>query len=229
MKKIPWVELMIFCFGAILVAAGAMAAIHPRVEQSLISELRLIYPGAEVSLVGEIQWETGAMPQQIDQVRIVRDLGNGQIRFEARGQETSVGVIGFQAMRPAWVPVRRVAPSTTLKREYLKLETLNVATGMERELRGLMLPSSAEIESLETRQTLIEGQFVQLTQVQRVHDVNRGDPVQVRLKSGDVTLSTSGMAEEPSYMNEPVHVIIQKTKRSMAGRLTEHGVVEVIL
>ncbi len=225
--------------GFVLAASASMAEtntgeaapsiIHPRVEQSLISELRLVYPASDISLVGGIRWDKGSLPEQIEQIRLTQDHGNGDVRFLIRGSAEAEGTISFQAFKRAWIPVRRIAPGTALKREYFRLERINVAAGMERELRGLILPENAEIDSLETRQTLLEGQFVQLTQVQRVHDVKRGEPVQVRMKAGDVTLSTLGTAEEPAYLDQPVRVLIQKTKRSLAGKLTERGWVEVNL
>jgi len=132
-------------------------------------------------------------------------------------------------MMPAFVAKRRVLPGERLVRDTFDQREIDVSQGMARESRGLLLDRGVALETLEARQTILEGSYALSSAVQRVPDVKRGEAVQLRMRSGSVLLSTQGQAEEPGYLEGQIRVMSQKTKRSLVGKLVATGVVEVQL
>jgi flagella basal body P-ring formation protein FlgA len=93
----------------------------------------------------------------------------------------------------------------------------------------VILDQSSDITKLQARQTLIEGQPLLSSAVERVPDVRRGDFVRVKIVSNGLTLSAQATASEPGYLNGPVRVLTAQTKRELSGKLISSGVVEVKL
>jgi flagella basal body P-ring formation protein FlgA len=104
-----------------------------------------------------------------------------------------------------------------------------VAAGQPFEYRGVILNKDVDVRGLESRQTILEGQFVTSTAVQRVPDVRRGDAVRIHLVSEGLSLVTTGAADEPGFLDGQVRVITSKSKRQLVGRLQRDSVVEVRL
>ncbi len=196
----------------------------------LSSRLSQSYPGAHIGFVGQVRWVRGEAPSRVTQVQVLRETGNGDVHFLARGASGDAeGIIGFSADMKAWAPIRRIMPGEALHAELFKLQDVNTAQGMAREYRGVFLPVNSDLETLEARQTLLEGQYTLSTGVQRIPDIKRGDMVRIQMRSGDLMLSTSGQAEEPGYLDGPIRVMIQKSKRTLSGTLVAKGTVEVKL
>ena len=82
---------------------------------------------------------------------------------------------------------------------------------------------------LESRQTILEGYFLTTNAVQRLPDVRRGDPVTLKLISGELQLTTQGIAQEPASIRSNVRVMVLKTKKEMVGKLQDSNTVEVKL
>jgi flagella basal body P-ring formation protein FlgA len=91
------------------------------------------------------------------------------------------------------------------------------------------LIQDAELMHLESRQTILQGQFITSSAVQRIPDIRRGDSVRIRMISGGLAVSTQGTAEEPGYINGKMRVMANKSKREFVGELSADGVVEVKL
>ena len=235
--------------GVILVAELSFAQAHSQpqaqaqisgdpVEQALKQELSKRYLGARVELSGPIRWLKGSAPEDPEKVSIISENARGEIRFGMTGTGSdmlaySEGVVAITAMVPAWVASRRVYPGEKLSNGTFQVQDVNVAASPAREYRGVMV-SPAEVRekdlrSLESRQTILEGLFLMSTAVQKVPDVRRGDAVTILIESGGLKLSTAGIAQEAAYLNGPVRVLTQKSKRELLGSLKSSGEVEVRL
>ncbi len=199
--------------------------------QKLIAQISARYPGARVELTSPMRIARGSVSDAISDVAYVADDGNGQVRFNATDSSGDVyeGTVRFSAWIPAWVLKKRILPGERLSSQDVVKQEVNAAFGMAHELRGLILPTGDSIESIEARQTLIEGQFITTSAIQKVPDLKRGDSVRIRLLSGGITLTTQGSATEPGFIDQPVRVMTLKGKRDLVGKLGRDGTVEVSL
>lgn len=204
-------------------------------EQSLIQELSQRWPAAKIEMNGDLQWLRGMPQEEPDSVKIISESPRAEIRFQSRSMGlTSEGVVSFSAWVPAWIALRRIHPGEKLKKSQFQLQEVNVATGAARELRGIILNPSADVQGeslgrLESRQTILEGHFLTTTSVQTSPDIRRGDGVSVRMISGALSLTTSGVVQEPGFINGSVRVLTGKNKKELLGKLTDHATVEVNL
>jgi len=190
------------------------------------------YGGARIDLTGPIRWVRGDIPTEVSEVSFLGDDGRGNAHFIATGSstdETAEGWLSFSAWTSTKVSLRRIHPGELLSRDMFVVQEVNVAFGQGHEYRGVILSDSVDVAGLETIQTVLEGQFLVSTAVQRVPDVRRGDSVRIHVTSGGLTLSTLGVAGEPSYINRQVRVITGKGKRELLGQLHPGGIVEVNL
>jgi flagella basal body P-ring formation protein FlgA len=186
---------------------------HPRVELGVIK------------LIG------GKFPEQIKTVSLLSENDRGEAQFNVVGANGESAQV--LAEYKAWVRVRaanrRITPGERVVAESFNTQEVNIATGMPYELRGVLLSSTEDLSRLETRQTILEGQFLVSNAVQRVPDVRRGDVVRIQVVSGDLNLSTSGTAVEPGYSSGSVKVLTSVTHRELTGILQPGNVVEVKL
>ncbi len=212
-------------------ASAGEAAPAKTPTQKLISQISARYPGARIELTSPMRVARGSVTDSVSDVAYVGDDGNGSARFNATDAsgETYEGTVRFAAWVQAWVPNKRVHPGERLAAQDVVKQEVNAAIGMAHELRGLILSGNETMESVEARQTLVEGQFITTSAVQKVPDLKRGDSVQIRLLSGGVTLTTQGSATEPGYVDHPVRVMTLKGKRDLVGKLGRDGTVEVSL
>ncbi len=150
------------------------------------------------------------------------------IKNEKLGTSTEC-TVPFEAQANVRIANRRIYPGERLIANSFQTRGINVAIGEARNLRGVILPADMDIVGLETRQTILEGQMLLSTSVQRVPDIRRGESVKVLFSSNDVVLSTAGMTEEAGFYNDIIHVMTQKSKKQFTGKLLQGGVVEVKL
>jgi flagella basal body P-ring formation protein FlgA len=120
-------------------------------------------------------------------------------------------------------------PGDSISDSQFTVQEIDIASGLNREIRGLILSPTANLARLETRQTILEGQPLLSSQVRKMPDVRSGDAVRIELVSGSLTLTTLGTVSEPGFLNEQIHVMSQKTKRELIGTLLPDHVVEVKL
>jgi flagella basal body P-ring formation protein FlgA len=205
-------------------------------SDKLKAELSSRFPDAKIELLGEPHW-TGASPQgKITFIMVGEENARGQVQFEVHSRASgspqdsaSYGWVEFSASIQARVLARRVFPGEKLESDQFHTRDLNIASGELRELRGLILSASTDISSLEARQTLIEGQPLLSSAIERIPDVRRGDAIRVELVSNGLVLSTSAVASESAYLDGTVRVLTEKTKRELVGKLVAPGLVEVKL
>lgn len=212
------------------VATVAVADVDLSWVDSIQKQIASRYPRAHIEILGAPKVVSGSFPQKVQKVIWLADSGRGMATLQVMGGEQAAQVeIPFQAQMQAWVASKRVMPGEKLGPESVRLQVINVAEGVNREYRGVLLGQEAQIETLETKQSILEGGLVLASGVRRIPDIKRGEPVTVKLLSGEVVLVTSGIVEESGYMNESIRVTTNKTKKQMIGRLRSDRTVEVDL
>lgn len=190
------------------------------------------YPGARITIDNRINWSRGSWPEGSASVSLLGETSRGEMMFsvaDSNGRRVGEGWVGFAAWQPAYVAVKRVKPGEKITKDMFARREVNVAAGAARDVRGLILDPQTGVESLEARQSVLEGQILLSSSVQRVPDVRRGDAVTVLVVSNGLSLSTQGRAEEPAYAGDNVRVTASKTKRELVGKLLSSGLVEVKL
>lgn len=228
-----WIYRLSFFTLAMLESFAALAfESSGALEKTLKEEISKTYDGAKVELLGTVQWVKGGLPSEIKSLHMLGDDSQGNIHFTVSSeedQETSEGWMSFAAWLPARIAKRRILPGEALSADLFVIQSVNVSSGQAHEYRGLIFPEQMNLQGLETIQTIVEGQFLLTSAVQKTPDIHRGDSVRVQLVSGDLTLSTAGIAEEPGYFNHQIRIVTNKGKRELLGKLMASGVVEVRL
>lgn len=198
----------------------------------LRQELARKHPGARIDLKSDIRWVKGTMPAAPTAVTVILETPKGEVNFAARDDRAGTYAEGWSSFA-AWMPVRvalkRFSPGEKIQAEKFVVQDVDVATGLAYELRGILMPAEGPLESLEVRQTILEGQMLASTAVQRVPDIRKGDSVRIHLMSGTLKLTTQGVASEPAFLAQAIRVMTSKTKRELVGTLREGGIVEVRL
>lgn len=172
---------------------------------------------------------------EIKEVRLTEDKVNGVAVFEVVGlskDRTDLKEViqtPYEAWKKVPVAIKRIYPNSRLKNEDFKIQVMNVASGQAREYRGVMVDASTNFNSLQSKQSILENQFVLSSAIERQPDLRRGDTVKLELVSGDLTLTTEAQVQEPALVGESVRVITLKTKKEITGRVRADHSVEVIL
>ncbi len=192
------------------------------------------FPGARIEFTESARWLGLEAQGRVRAIHVTDENGRGEAHFTVQcdtdhGLLVARGSVGFAAWLPARVASRRIMPGEVLAPDLFTDQEINVASGQAREFRGVILPVSTSVRGLEARQTIIEGQYLLSSAVERTPDIRRGDAVQIHLVSGGLTLSAAGIAEEPANFDGRVRVLTAKTKRELVGKLGHDGIVEVRL
>jgi flagella basal body P-ring formation protein FlgA len=226
---------MIFKFILILASVASASALsatgaHLILGSTLSAELQKRYPSAKIELADS---QLGGLTFQspIRRVQLIKEVGQGSAEFliEDQSGAQQVTQIRFSARISTFVAQRKIRPLEKLSADDFMLQSIDVAQGLAHEYRAMMLPPDAELSKFEARQTILQGQYPLSSGIQRIPDIKRGDTVRVTLLSGEIELSTSGIAQEPAYYDAPVRVLTQKTKKELMGKLLPNGSVEVRL
>jgi flagella basal body P-ring formation protein FlgA len=204
------------------------------IATSVNAELSKRFPHARVELTDEIHWTSSRPEGEISSIRVGEENARAQVGItvetrDEQGSHRGYGYATFAAWIPARMAVRRVLPGEKLQDEQFSVREINVASGVEREIRGVILDQGMTLSQLQARQTVLEGQPLLSSAVEKIPDVRRGDLVRVRIVSNGLTLSTQAIASEPGYLNNSVRVLTEKTKRELSGKLIASGIVEVRL
>lgn len=171
--------------------------------------------------------------QTLTAVRLIEDKANGIAVVEVNGTTEGGREISQVIQTPyeAWVQVptaiHRIYPNTKLKSEDFRIQEVNVGTGMAREFRGVMADAGTPLDKMESRQTILEGQFVTRSAIQRQPDIRKGEMVKLELISGELSLTTQAIVQEPGSIGDRVRVLTLKTKKEIVGKLRADHSVEV--
>lgn len=240
-----FIRVVVLCFLSALsslkataarAAEGDLASASASISSLLSEELSKRFTSARIEFTAPIAYQVAE--GKLGPVTAVRLL-SANSRGEAKAlvdYKDELGItrtIEANANFAAWVdaPVaaRRILPGEKLSPESYRIQRINTAQGQAYEFRGVIVPASQDLTRVEARQTILEGQYLLSTALQRIPDVRRGDLVRVELNSGGVAISSQATAQEPGYLDQPVRVLTAKTKRELVGELKAGNVVEVKL
>lgn len=201
------------------------------IDDQVREDLSRRFSASKIEFSGPGRWTRGSPIRDALSIEFTGEPTPGEATYQVRGAEgfTSEWTISFRALQNAYLAVRRIRPGERLNPDAAQVREINVAQGIARELRNLILKSDVVIEQLESRQTFLEGQLITLQGVNRIPDVRRGDAVQVRLVGSGVILNTMGIVQEPARIGDSVRVLTRSTKREIVGRLTDGRIAEVAL
>jgi flagella basal body P-ring formation protein FlgA len=232
------IKQLLKAFSALLallatVWAGAARADNSDAVSALLqAQLAKAYPEAKVEITSTLHLTRGKAIPENPVVHVLNETARGEVVFSVTGESAAdyaEGYATFSAWTEARVAIRRIHPGETLTPDLFVSQNVNVAQGMAREYRGVILEKGESVSGLQSRQTILEGQLLTSSAVERTPDLRRGDTVQIHLINGAFELSTLGVAEEPAYLGGNVRVMASKTKRELVGLLRKDGVVEVKL
>ena len=217
----------IVCFAFSWSAGAEIRSVDDQVREDLLRR----FNANRIEFSGPGRWTRGSPVRDALSVEFAGEPIPGEVTYQVRGAEgfTSEWTISFRALQSAYLAVRRIRPGERLSMDAAQIREVNVAQGIARELRSLLMKNDVVIDQLESRQTFLEGQLITLQGVNRVPDVRRGDSVQVRLITAGITLNTMGIVQEPARIGEAVRVLTRSTKREIVGRLTDGRIAEVAL
>ncbi len=230
--------------GCLLVAllwsqsAHADHAFSDRLSSLIKKTLEEKIPNSEITLpsLDQIAKSTELSDfETLADVRLLEDRPNGVALFEVVGKDPEERPLTQKIQTPyeAWVKVpialHRIYPNTQLKTEDFKIGSINVSTGQAREFRGVLASADTMVDRMETRQTILEGQFLVTSAMQKKPDVRRGDLVKLELNSGELSLSTQAVIQESAAVGDRVRVLTVKTKKEVVGTLRDDHSVGVNL
>ena len=226
--------------GLACLCAGALANDMPirevreseEVRASIASALAARIPGSRVELSSDIRWTRGDGAASGGTVSILNTTSRGEAQFVVRsktGIPSGEGWVTYRAFLPARIAAKKILPGERLAASSVTTQEVDVASGYAYEYRGVVLSVEGSLDQLESRQTFVEGQLLTSSGVQRVPDIRKGDTVRIRIRSGDLSVTTLGSAEEPGYVGGRVRVLSIKGKREFVGMLENQGWVEVSL
>jgi flagella basal body P-ring formation protein FlgA len=224
----------------VLICVAALTAVIVRADVVQISqsdienlknqiriELGHQYPGAHINLDGPLKLVHGSLSSPIKNVSWTSEAVRGEARLNVNGfAEVSTN---YTATIPARIAKVRISPNEKLTADMFVQQDVNVATGMAYEMRGLILPQTDDVSRLESRQTIMEGQFLTSSAVSKIPDIRKGDTVRIHIISGDLNLTAQGIAAEPGYEKNPIRVVVARSKHELTGELEAGGIVEVKL
>ncbi len=164
-------------------------------------------------------------------VRVVEERGNGMAVLDLTSSEgTSVRIqTPYQALITVPVANRKLLPNTKIKKEDFRIETVNVAISPAKEYRGTIVREESNLQNSETRQTILEGQFVLSSSIQRSPDLRKGETIKLQMVSGDLSLTTAALVLESGSIGEQVRVLTSRTKKEVVGTVKGDHSVEVNL
>ncbi len=191
------------------------------------------FNGAAIEFSGPIRWiRGGGTIDPSSQMTYLGSDSKGNGHFSILETDTGLsaeGWIPFSAWINAKIAKKRIRPGEILSNEMFSIERINVSSGMPYEYRGMILSGSLDVNGLESIQTIVEGNFLISSSVQKIPDVRRGDSIRIQLIAKGLTLTTQGVAEEAAYLNHSLRVMAGKAKKELQGKLLPGGVVEVHL
>lgn len=203
-------------------------------RNKMISILQERFPGAAIEIISGSSTSGPCEGRcSVKNVSLVRENGTGvaEFRYQLAGQESVIETeqVTFSAKVPTWIAKKRIRPGEKLNTSDFDSVEVDVSKGIAHQYRGQMLKSDIDLNSLQARLTVLEGQYPLSNGVEKVPTIRKGDVVQVKVTSGDIQLMTQAIAQEAGYEDQKLRVITQKNKRELTGLLKEGGVVEVKL
>lgn len=227
---LKYLIFLLLSYAVIFYSSPSVWSSESTLDSAIASEISQHFGDARVDVLSAIRFQRSLPSNEIEKVRFVSENGRGEasLTFETASGSV-VGSVQFAAFKKTFVAKRRVQPGEAIRANDFDLQEVNVATGLAHDSWGLFVRNDSTLKSTEAKQTILEGQFLTSNQIRNAYDVRRGDALKVKLVSGEISLSTQGVVQEPGYVGENVRVITAKSKREFTGRLTAQNTVEVAL
>ncbi len=202
-------------------------------QSLVIEQLAATFPHARIEITSPMAKEDLPVLRGVKVVSVM-PRGEAVVQYELAWDEESKSifknqVIKFNAWLAAPVAIKRINQGEKLSAELFRNTEVNIASGLGYEYRGVIASTQMDFSGLEARNTLLEGQFLISTALQKSPEIRRGDLVKVELQSGDLMLGTQGIAQEPGFVGQNLRILVTKTKKELIGKLKLNNVVEVNL
>lgn len=221
---------------AVLFSGLCAGVAHASVYDQIRMKLQGRYPEATVELSKQVKWIRGAFAES----DLLKDLpltllgesAQGEVTFEVWSQDKILraeGSIAFSAWLVGRKAVRRIQVGEHLSEDLFQVARVDIAQGSAFEIKHSLASAQQSVDGLEARQTINEGGWLLTHAADRIPDVRKGDRIPIRLLSGELTLTTTGIAQETGVRKQRIKVISTKGKREFIGELGEDGSVEVHL
>lgn len=215
-----------------LSASSAQASVYDQIRLKLEGR----YPEATVELSRQVKWIRGAFAEsdllKDLPVTLLGESAQGEVTFEVWSQDKVLraeGSLRFSAWLEGRKAARRIQIGEHLSDDLFRVARVDIAQGSAYEIKHSLASAQQSVEGLEARQTISEGGWLLTHAADRIPDVRKGDRIPIRLLSGELTLTTTGIAQETGVRKQRIKVISTKGKREFIGELGEDGSVEVHL
>jgi len=205
---------------------GSKAIANQSLRSEIQRNLSLRYPNAEIQIFPDSK-----IPVQVAQVGRIQENRPGEIDveyFQTSGEKAQT-IIRFEAQMAVWVAKRRYGPGQVLNPSDFDKSSIDVSRGIHREYRSLLVSNKTDLNKMETTQSILEGQPLRQTVIQKVPDIRRGDLITIKIHSPGLNLVTLGVAQQPGNINDSIRVLTQAQKKELVGRITHARQLEVKL
>jgi len=229
-EKLIFSAIILSFFPLSALALESSTILSNRIHQTLSEKM----PYAEIRIPNLEKLSKSAEIENLSSlstVRLIEERGNGVAIFDLIGADgASVRIqTPYQALVTVPVANHKILPNSKLKKEDFRIETVNLALSPAKEYRGSIVLDQSKLENTETRQTILEGQFVLNQSIQRSPDVRKGELVKLQMNSGDLSLTTAATVLENGSIGDQVRVMTSRTKREVVGKIKLDHSIEVSL
>ena len=198
-------------------------------EMQIRNEINQRYTNSKIEFIKPIELDHKI---EFDSARLISlkeaNAGNISIVFQDKQGVLTHAQTQIKVLIDAFIAKKRIFPTDALKSEDFSVSVINLMDEKYKDLKGLTLPTKGTlIDGMQSKLSILEGMPLLYTQVQKTPSVKRGDWVQLVIRSGEITLSTQGIAQEPALLNQNIRVFSQKNKKELVGVLKENQTVEV--
>ncbi len=227
----------LLCSVLVLLSANAQALPSAKLAQFVETELKTTLlqstPSAKItipSLSKMLSQSAFAERDTVESVSILEIRDNGTLLVSlSAGEKTIRFVTPYEMVIQAAVAQNRIYPGQKIKTEDLIEKEIVVSRGLYRSVKNTLITLPQAKQNQIAKNSILEGQPLLYTSIQRSPDLKRGEVIALELTSGDLLLKTQAIVQEPAVIGEKVRVITVKTKRELVGVVTENNTVEVKL
>lgn len=202
-------------------------------EAKLKTIMQERYPSAHFETRGLVRIGTQLAISDVSNfdVRITNESPKGELQFEIINRENrslmAQATVAYSLLQNVWIARKRFYTSQALSKSDFELREVDVAREPFIQYRGILVEAEAKIDRFEAKQSILEGTALTTNSIQIVPSVKRGGSITLRMRAGDLVVTTLATADEPGRIGEPIRVTTLKTKRTLVGILSEDGMVDI--
>ncbi|MGV2895814.1 flagellar basal body P-ring formation chaperone FlgA [Achromobacter sp. AGC78] len=115
-----------------------------------------------------------------------------------------------------------VAAGASLSSDDVSVQEVDVAS-----LTGAYWPADTPLHKVRAKQSLAAGAVLLRAQLQALPDVERGDHVALRVRSGSVVIETTAQALQDGWVDRSVRVRPNKAEDTVLAKVVRTGLVEI--